>query len=54
MKEWMLKHPWMTFFLVDATICNVCKLIAVLTGHGSEISVTTGSNESEQPKEDEE
>lgn len=33
MKEFALKHPWMTFFLVDAAIVNFCKLVVILTGH---------------------
>ena len=27
MKEFALKHPWMTFFIADAAIYNVCVLI---------------------------
>lgn len=38
MKEFALKHPWMTFFLVDAAIVNICKVVCILTGHGKEIA----------------
>ena len=51
MKEFALKHPWMTFFLVDAIVCNVCKVVVILTGHGKEISETTTTT---APKEGEE
>ena len=27
MKDFALRHPWITFFLVDAAVCNVCKLV---------------------------
>lgn len=27
MKEWALKHPWMTFFLVDSAIGGTVKII---------------------------
>lgn len=37
MKEFALKHPWMTFFLLDAAIVNICKVVCILTGHGKEI-----------------
>ena len=30
MKEWCLKHPWMTFFLVDAIAVNLCKVTMFL------------------------
>lgn len=41
MKEFALKHPWMTFFLVDAAIINICKVVCILTGHGKEIADDT-------------
>lgn len=44
MKEFALKHPWMTFFLVDAVVVNVCKVIIILTGHEpSQSAHETGS-----------
>ena len=44
MKEFALKHPWMTFFLVDAVVVNICKVIIVLTGHEpSQSALETGS-----------
>ena len=33
MKEFALKHPWMTFFLVDAAITGVVRLVYALTGY---------------------
>ena len=41
MKEFALKHPWMTFFLLDAAIVNICKVVCILTGHGKEVAETT-------------
>lgn len=40
MKEFALRHPWMTFFLVDALIVNVCKVALILTGHGDALKET--------------
>lgn len=40
MKEFALRHPWMTFFLVDALIVNVCKVALILTGHGDALKGT--------------
>lgn len=50
MKDWILKHPWMTFFLVDAAIVNICKTICILTGHGEEFkeTATKTTEESEE------
>ena len=28
MKEWALKHPWMTFFLLDSAITAAAKIVA--------------------------
>ena len=28
MKEWCLKHPWMTFFLIDWVACDIANAIA--------------------------
>lgn len=50
MKEFALKHPWMTFFLVDAAIVNICKVVCILTGHGKEIA----DSETTETKTDEE
>lgn len=52
MKEFALKHPWMTFFLLDAAIVNICKVVCILTGHGKEISETT-TTETETVEESE-
>ena len=41
MKEFALKHPWMTFFLLDAAIVNICKVVCILTGHGKEVADAT-------------
>lgn len=49
MKEFALKHPWMTFFLIDAAITNAFRLIAILTGHGGDIA----SKPAEKPEEPE-
>lgn len=27
MKEWCLKHPWMTFFLIDWIVCDICNAV---------------------------
>lgn len=49
MKEFALKHPWMTFFLIDAAITNAFRLVAILTGHGGDIA----SKPAEKPEEPE-
>lgn len=28
MKEWCMKHPWMTFFLIDWIACDIANAIA--------------------------
>ena len=27
MKDWCMKHPWMTFFLIDWTVCSIANAI---------------------------
>lgn len=53
MKEFALKHPWMTFFLVDAAITGVVKLVYALTGYHDHEHTETGYHEhAEEPEED--
>lgn len=30
MMEWMMAHPWMTFFLLIAAIDAVCKIVSAV------------------------
>lgn len=52
MKEWALKHPWMTFLLVSSAIEGVVKLVYVLTG-GTR-AASTEEEDSEKSVETEE
>lgn len=33
MKEFALKHPFLTFFAIDAVVGGVVKIVAMLTGN---------------------
>lgn len=55
MKEFALKHPWMTFFLIDSAIAGVVNIVKCLTGyHDQERTVTTSVTEDEGEKAEEE
>lgn len=54
MKEFALKHPWMTFFLIDVAITNAFRLAAILTGHGGDISKPAADKPEEPETETEE
>ena len=54
MKEWALKHPWMTFFLVSSAIEGIVSLVSVLVGNGTDSTETKEDEESEKSVETEE
>lgn len=52
MKDFALKHPWMTFFLVDAAITGVVRLVYALTGyHEHEVIRTEEPSEEDKCEE---
>lgn len=53
MKEFALKHPFLTFFAIDAIVGGVVKVVALLTGNvpKTECKVTTETNEEEPNNE---
>lgn len=54
MKEFALKHPFLTFFMVDATITGVLKIVAMLTGNFRIGNAKTGeTTTNEEDSEDE-
>ena len=58
MKEFALKHPWMTFFLVDGIVSGVVKIICTALNRGKdqtaavECTLTTEEPEKEEKEED--
>lgn len=51
MMEWMMAHPWMTFFLLMAVIEAVCNIVsaictAIVSHQGTENGETTDISES--------
>lgn len=53
MKEFALKHPFLTFFAIDAIVGGVVKIVALLTGNvpNSNCGTTTETNEEEPNNE---
>ena len=47
MKEFIMKHPIISFLLADAIVVNICKTICIITGHGGG-TVEQSSEESEE------
>lgn len=49
MKEFALKHPFLTFFAIDAIVGGVVKIVALLTGNvpNSNCGTATETNEEE-------
>lgn len=41
MKEFALKHPWMTFFLIDSAIAGVVNIVKCLTGYHDQVRTVT-------------
>lgn len=40
MKEFALKHPWMTFFLVDGIVSGIVKIVCTAINRGKETTST--------------
>lgn len=47
MKEFALKHPFLTFFIADAIVSGVVKIVAMLTGNVETGDTTTNEEDSE-------
>lgn len=40
LKEFIMKHPIISFLLADAIVVNICRTICIVTGHGGDVSET--------------
>ena len=49
MKEFALKHPFLTFLLVDGAITGIVKIVTAFTGKGA--AVTEPAAETAEEKE---
>lgn len=48
MKEFALKHPWMTFFLADAAIAGVVRIVYACLGYHDNVTTTKTTEKPEE------
>ena len=49
MKEFALKHPFITFFIADGIVTGVVKIVAMLTGYAKKPDEQTTETNEEEP-----